>query len=347
MGAGPMHTNTEIRVIHGENVTAVASDKQVTGGIHSAMLDGLPVTGPPKKRRAFVILEHNHAHVGYTTTQNGANRFIFDIGEDADRAQAKIIAYLKKRNKGPLECLDRADRDERIRSVLAPSKQPAATTKQAVSYAAVVRGHRRQASRKNSVLSGASSRASSRSRSRSRDKGKRTRNHRGKLTCFLWDGSEGSCSYGKKCHFEHLKKPKAKPKVGAKKSGWQVVGRKGRKAPDRRPQRCPVLKVHSKANLHPGRWRNKMKQMDPETHKLTSWVSREGSWFTLHAEPEDAEELLEKLKPLRKLGLTVEEACEDDLSEDDNDEDSEADEPSVCAAYMSGHKCKHKGPRCS
>ena len=43
------------------------------------------------------------------------------------------------------------------------------------------------------------------------------------------------------------------------------------------------MKVHSKADGQCGRWRGLLTQLDTEAAALSSWVSREGDWYVLHA----------------------------------------------------------------
>ena len=157
-----------------------------------------------------------------------------------------------------------------------------------------------------------------------------------KRTCRQFE-AKGKCSYGAKCHFEHAGKPAPKP-APKNQSGWQVVsGKRGRRQPDRDPEYCPVLKVHSKANMHPGRWRDKLKVVDEETYESTNWVCREGDWFILHAVPDCVDDLLDRLKPLRQLDFTVDVICEVSVG---GDKESE----SVCADFLRGVKCNHRSP---
>ena len=97
--------------------------------------------------------------------------------------------------------------------------------------------------------------------------------------------------------------------------------------------------------MHPGRWRNKLKDVDNETHDLTSWVERDGNWVILHVEsdPDSVSDLLGRLAPLRKLGFTVELACEESSSSSD-DEEIEVESAKTCADHLAGRKCRHKLP---
>jgi hypothetical protein len=92
--------------------------------------------------------------------------------------------------------------------------------------------------------------------------------------------------------------------------------------------------------MHPGTWRSKLKSFDEETFHLTSWVSREGNWFVLHAEPDSLEELLTKITLLRKCDLTVE------LADGGNGDDRDEAGSDFCANHLSGRKCKHAPPYC-
>ena len=74
-----------------------------------------------------------------------------------------------------------------------------------------------------------------------------------------------------------------------------------------------------------------MKSVDEGTHTLTEWVSQEGNWFVLHAAPAGVGELMTRLTPLRKLGFTVEPACE-------------PSDVTVCVDHMAGRECRHKSP---
>ena len=345
LGASMWHTDTEVIVLHAESIHAKASDSDVVAGVHRAMLEGLPA-GPAKKKRVFVVLKHHHYYFGYTS-KGGVTRAIFDVGTDAEEAQARIIEFLKTENKGPLESLSSVERAAHIANVFAeqrktekkkvdpnphkPDMKGKPIPKVTYADAAGRRGRERERSDQ------AGSRGSSRARSRSSDKKSRPQQHTKKTraSCFQWD-AKGSCSYGKKCHFEHVTKPGVESKKNARQSKksteqseWQVAGGNRRRKPTDRY--CPVLKVHSTANLHPGRWRNELKSLHEETHTLTEWVSREENWFILHADPADVDELMTSLKPLRKLGLTVDVVCEPSGA-------------SVCADYMAGRECRHKSP---
>jgi len=100
------------------------------------------------------------------------------------------------------------------------------------------------------------------------------------------------------------------------------------------PEHYEVPKVHSKADIHPGRWRRELSKLDPDTFELTSWISREGEWYVLHAIAEDADKLLGRLTPLRKLRWTVQTVVQD----------NENLKGGVCVNFMMGRVCDHASP---
>ena len=98
--------------------------------------------------------------------------------------------------------------------------------------------------------------------------------------------------------FEH--EAKKADKDDAAGQSWQVAGGKKRKR-DKRGH--AVLRVHSRGDVHCGRWRSLLQELDEEAAALSSWVSREGDWYVLHARTDDVADLLARLKPLRKLKM--------------------------------------------
>jgi hypothetical protein len=115
------HTDAEVTVVHEESINAQASDEQVQVGIHPAMLGSLP-PGPVKKtRRVFVVLRRKHYYVAYIK-QGDKKKATFDIGEEADEAQALLVAFLKSQKKGPLGQLGEADRRQAIAKALEQPK---------------------------------------------------------------------------------------------------------------------------------------------------------------------------------------------------------------------------------
>ena len=95
-------------------------------------------------------------------------------------------------------------------------------------------------------------------------------------------------------------------------------------------------------NVHPAAWKSKLKKLDQDTYELVKWVSRQGDWFVLEADPANTSDLLARLQPLRKLGVTVEECGGDEF--DDGDVPEEVDR--LCAEHLAGRKCVHKAPYC-
>ena len=335
ISASTWDSHTEIIVIHAESIHAKASDASVEAGIHPAMLAGLP-SGAVKKKRAFVILKKSHYYAGYTST-GGSIRTVFNIGTDADQAQALIVAHLKSTNKGPLEELDQADQLAAIAKTIGEWHAP----KPEATYATKVKGgvvFQQQPANPKPAPGRSRQRSSGqstpRSRSRSESVPRRQPHSRsgkpGAERDVCWSYRDtGKCSFKGKCKFEHVPK---KANKGSEPS-WQVAGRK---KSDKRG--CPVMKVHSKADVQCGRWRSLLKQLDAEAAALSSWVSREGDWYVLHAKPDDAAALLDRLTPLRKLRWTVEPMAEV------VDDDPGDDEPDYCANYLVGKACTHSSP---
>ena len=176
---------------------------------------------------------------------------------------------------------------------------------------------------------------------------------------MCWYVEEGDeCPYGAKCHFDHAqerrnKQPGARRQSAAKDADneWTLVRgqKKNKKKKKQQQQRKKAkasvpakLKIHSRSNLHPAAWRSRLKKLDPTTFGLVTWVSRESdNWYTIEADNSNAKELLARMGPLRKLGLTVE-PCQEQGDEDG--EDGEDDR--VCADFLSGRDCKHGAPYC-
>ena len=211
----------------------------------------------------------------------------------------------------------------------------------------VKRDDRRPRSRERSESKSSSrsnSRPSSRSRSSLNSQDKGGQRVIQQQICWHFEGM-GKCPYGDKCRFKHPARVNKQPggdKKRTKQPGWKVVSNKKKKKKGKSsPEHFEVLKVHSKASLHPGRWRNELKRVDPKTFELTSWISREGEWLVLHANAEDVDALLARLRDLRQLQWTVEVLSE----EYDDDGDREGDgQGGVCANFMAGRSCTHSSP---
>jgi len=335
LAASAWDLTTETVVLHADSIHAKASDTSVEAGIHPAMLAGLP-SGAAKKTRAFVILKKSHYYAGYTST-GGSIRTVFNIGADADQAQALIVAHLKSANKGPLEELDQADQLEAITKTIGEwhAPKPEVTYANKVKGGVVVQLHpakpKPAPGRSRQRSSGQSTpRARSRSRSVPRRQSHSRPRRSGAERNVCWSYRDtGKCSFKGKCKFEHVPKKAGK---GSEPS-WQVAGRK---KSDKRG--CPVMKVHSKADVQCGRWRSLLKQVDAEAAALSSWVTREGDWYVLHAKPTDAAALLDRLTPLRKLQWTVEPMAEV-VAGDPGD-----DEPGNCSDFLVGKTCTHSPP---
>jgi uncharacterized membrane protein YgcG len=114
------HTHVEILVAHEESIIANGSDKQEVG-VYAAMLETLPAGPVEKTKRMFVILRKKHFYFAFTE-QGDNKRAIFDIGEEADEAQALFVALVKSEHKGPLADLSEADRKQAIAKALDPPK---------------------------------------------------------------------------------------------------------------------------------------------------------------------------------------------------------------------------------
>ena len=345
LAAALWHTETEVVVLHAESIHAKADDATVNAGIYNAMLTGLP-SGPAKKKRVFVVLNKSHYRFGHVE-KAGQKFYIFDIGREADEAQALIVDFLKSQNKGPLKSLDSADQAEKIAKAF-EERHEAEKSNAKVTYASKVgRGRGRESKPAQSNRSRSSSRGSDKARSRSRSRARsrsrsrtRARSPKPKPAKCRNYSAAGTCRYGSKCLFEHVGESSSSRRKAAEPE-WQVAGKKKRKKKKQAEATQVALKVHSKFDVHPGHWRSKLKKFDPKTHQLTRWVSREGSWFLLAAEPDHHEELLGRITALRKAGLTVEL-----LSKEDEESDDEEGEDEICADHLAGRKCKHDAPYC-
>ncbi len=117
LGLITYHTDVEITAVHSESINAKASDERVQVGVYPAMLESLPA-GPVKKtKRVFVILKGKHFYFAFI--KQGDNRkAIFDIGEEADEAQALIVALVKSERMVPLGDLSEVDRIKAIDKAL-------------------------------------------------------------------------------------------------------------------------------------------------------------------------------------------------------------------------------------
>ena len=334
------HTDAEIVIIDSDNIYAKATDETVRAGVYPALLNGLPA-GQAKKRRVFVVRKRNHYYFGHTSRGN-TKQVIFDIGPAAEQALNLIIDHLKSENKPPLAVMSSDERNAEIARVIAMQRKAEnAEEKNAkgggkLSYSAILKrggGRPRAASRQSSRASSpAGSRKSSRANSPNRGQAPQT------ARCWNFDEA-GKCKFGKRCHFLHVrsKASAVSEKKQKKNVGWQKVS--NRRGKSKRPEHLPALRVHSKADVHPGKWRSLLKRSHSEVHELTSWVAREGDWFVLHAtSSQRAKQLATKIKQLRKAGLTVE-----DTASDKADEEEES-EVGVCTDCLRGTKCKHANP---
>jgi hypothetical protein len=244
---------------------------------------------------------------------------IFDIGKDSEEAQKHIVQYLKSQNKGPLAELTTAERAEEVKKAIAKQRGPTKPTNGSYASKAAAAGSLnsapKQAPPKRPEPRGAAT-------GKSPDR-----------VCWQYR-STGECKFQGKCKFDHVASAanSSHAQQRPKEPGWQVAGGRNKRKKSG-PEHVEVLKVHSKADLHPGRWRRELQKLDQETFDLTSWIIREGDWFVLHATADDADDLLGRLTPLRKLKWTVE-AVAPNIS----------DNGSVCANFMKGQECDHARP---
>ena len=352
LAAAMWGTDTEVVIVHAEGIHAKASDDTVQAGIYGALLAGLPA-GPAKKRRIFVVLKQNHYEFGHVS-QGNSKRVIFDIGTDADKALGLIVEHLKSENKGPLESLDGADRVAKIEKAIAERRKAEKAAERAAkgggkaTFADMVKRGRDMQPKSDRQSSRAPSKDNTPARSggRSGPDSQTRQSARPKSASLCWQfKAEGKCKFGSECHFTHPNKETPPASKGNSRNEWQTVGnnrRDEKKRADRQPARSkangqPVLRVHSKANMHPAKWKSKLRQAHPEVCELTSWVARVGNWFVLDAETGDVDELLGSITQLRKSGLTVERIGGDVVEE----EEEEAD---MCANFLAGRKCQHESP---
>ena len=68
----------------------------------------------------------------------------------------------------------------------------------------------------------------------------------------------------------------------------------------------PALWISDKTEKDPSFWKSQLRNLDPEAHRLTAWVSRDKHWIGLHANPDDHAALQDRIRILRKQKLTVE-----------------------------------------
>ena len=326
LAAAVWHSDTEIVIVHAEGIHAKASDIEVEAGIYPANLSGLP-SGAPKKRRVFVVLRGNHYHIGKVVS-GGTTRVIFDKGKDADDAQANIVEFLKSQSKGPLMSLTASERAEQIEEAIAKARGPSAK----VSYASKAASHNTdKPNAPKATAAGSRPRPRSTSRYASESELHKATQQSSDKTCWEYNNT-GKCRFGDKCKFKHGNSRPGKQQT--KEGGWQVAGSRNKRKDKLDPEHYEVLKVHSKADIHPGRWRRELSKLDPDTFELTSWISREGEWYVLHAIAEDADKLLGRLTPLRKLRWTVQTVVQD----------NENLKGGVCVNFMMGRVCDHASP---
>jgi hypothetical protein len=308
------HTFVEIVVVHADSINAKASDKEVQVAVHPAMLKGLPEGPTKKKMRVFAILKRGHYYLA-TIKTGGSERAMFNIGKDADEAQALIVAFLKSKQLGPLGQLAEAERRKLIK----------ATIKDGASWAARVAGTP-AAGQKNVALAAAAKPAKSNTPCRNFEK-------------------DGNCSYGEKCNFVHDGSRKTRNKrqknqqqaksaitvVKAnqqpKQSAWQQV-----------PSRERQLKVWCRTSVHPGSWRSSLQSINPAAHELVTWAKRSVAaeeWLTVQCKAGEEE----KLAKLLSENFKIKQQSRRSNSTDNH-------RTHHCADFLNGGYCNHHAPYC-
>jgi hypothetical protein len=354
------HTDVEITAVHEESINAKASDEQVKVGIHPAMLATLP-PGPVKKtRRVFVILKRNHFHFAFTK-QGDKKKAIFDIGAEADEAQALIVAFLKSQNKGPLGKLSESERKEEIAKALDKAK--------AVSWSDV-------ASQNTGPVAG-------------QNKPTPTNTPAGahvvdpaepKELCRNYERDQ-QCRYGSYCKFFHDDSRKARSRrkrqwkraevasiLSESRSRTRTRNRDKSRSPSRsrsrsrgrsrsrsssgsrspqprEPQwktvarRTVQLRLRCRKSVHPAAWRTSLRSINKPAYQLVTWVDRDSAdedWLQVQCGAED----VGKLEKLLQQDFTVERQRRRPNKESKR-------RTHHCADFLKGDRCKHSKPYCS
>ena len=372
-------TDVEPIIIHADEIHAKASDKSVEVAIHTAMLSGLPV-GVTKKRKTFLILEGKHYLFGFTI-KGGQKKAVFKIGTEADQAQEAIVKFLKQRQAGPLESLSETDQlaqiskafEEQAKQLKKPSPQVMWPDNEAIPEprTSVPSGHRPGRGRIyrrpakclffdtfGSCKHGddckfthddGSTTPKQREQFTSRGQSPASRTH---SPAQRQKGrTMGTSAAGNRPRQIRTQQPAQRKQSRTREQpADRSRSPKQRQPPTFDNQLQPLrskkncLRVHSKADLSAGEWRNQLKSIDAGTHALTSWVSRsrDGKHYFIHSNIANNKELLSRLAPLRKLQLKV-----DIVSHESTKDQQSPERPTKphCAAILSGRECSCK-PRC-
>jgi hypothetical protein len=285
------HTFIEIVVVHADSINAKASDEDVQVAVHPAMLEGLPDGLVKKTMRVFAILKRGHYYLA-TTKKGGIERAMFNIGKDADEAQALIVAYLKSKQKGPLGQLAEAERRELIKT----------TIKDGATWATLAAGTP-ATGQKNAAPDPAAVAAKPAAATAKRAKSK--------TPCRNFE-KDGACSYGDTCIFVHgdsrqarnaqKQKQKEKAAIVVIKASKQQPGQPAwQQVPSRKRQ----LKVWCRQSVHPGKWRNSLQSINEAAHELVSWVERDSAdedWLLIQCQAGEEDKLANLLAQDFTLG---------------------------------------------
>jgi hypothetical protein len=317
------HTFLEIVVVHADSINAKASDEEVQVAVHPAMLEGLPDGPTKKKMRMFAVLKRGHYYLA-TIKKGGKEQAMFDIGKDADEAQALIVAFLKSKQQGPLGQLDAAERRKLIKATIkdggswatAASRTPAAGQTNAAPVADAAR-----------PAADAAKLAKSNTPCRHYEK-------------------DGNCSYGEKCMFVHddsrktrnkrqKSQKRAKSAITVVKAGAQ---QSNQSAWQQVPSRERQLKVWCRTSVHPGSWRSSLQSINPAAHELVTWAERTGAdeeWLTVKCKAGEEDKLAKLLAQDFKT-----------KQQSRRSNSNGKQRAHHCAKFLNGDRCNHPSPYC-
>ena len=314
------HTFLEIVVVHADSINAKASDEEVKVAVHPAMLKGLPEGPMKKKMRVFAVLKQGHYYLA-TIKKGGA---MFNIGKDADEAQALIVAFLKSTQQGPLGRLTAAERRELIKASIrdggswaaAAARTPAAGQTNAAPVADAAKPVEAAA--------------------------KLTKSN---TPCRHYE-KDGNCSYGEKCMFVHddsrisrnkrqKSQKRAKSVITVVKAGVQQSNQSAwQQAPSRERQ----LKVWCRTSVHPGSWRSSLQSINPAAHELVTWAERTGAneeWLTVKCKAGEEDKLAKLLAQDFKT-----------KQQSRRSNSNGKQRAHHCAKFLNGDRCNHPAPYC-
>lgn len=301
------HSCVEIVVVHADSINAKAASEEVQVAVHPAMLDGLPDGPVPKTMRVFAILKRGHYYLA-STKIGDRERAMFNVGKDADEAQASIVAFLTNQ-RGTLGQLAVTERRKQIKAII----------RAGTSWAAVA-GATPAAGQKNAALVTATVKPA-----------------KSNTLCKNFE-KDGNCKYGEGCSFVHDDSRMARNKrqrnqthpitvVKEKdqQSTWQQV-----------PSRQRLLKVWCRPTVHPASWRSSLQSINPAAYELVNWAERsvaDEEWLTVQCHFGEEEKLAKLLAQDFKIKQQLRRP-------------NSGNRTHQCADFLNGGDCGHPFPYC-